>query len=151
MKVILKQDYEQLGNMMSVVTVKDGFARNFLIPRGIAVPATDGNLKMLADQQKFASKREIKKLAEAREIAKKVEAVPCTIPVKTGEEDKLFGSVGTQDIAEFLKKEGFEIERSQIQLDDPIKQLGVYEVSIKLYRNVFAKLKVWVVKDEKAA
>ena len=85
---------------------------------------------------------------EARQLAKKIEGVPCTIPVNVGEEDKLFGSVTSQEIADFLKKEGIEIEKRDIELEEPIKQLGVYSVKIGLYKDVSAKLKVWVVKDE---
>jgi large subunit ribosomal protein L9 len=150
MKVILKQEHGKYGQAMSVINVKDGYARNFLFPRGIAVPATDGNLKAITEHQKTAAKREDKKQKEARQLAKKIENIPCTIPVKVGEEDKLFGSVGTQDIADFLKKEGFDIERSAVELEEPIKQLGVYNVKINLYKDVAAKLKVWVVKDDKA-
>lgn len=150
MKVILKKDQGKLGTIMNVVSVKDGYARNFLFPRGIAVPATDGNLKSLAEAQQISQKREEKKLKEARQLAKKIENVPCTIPARVSEEDKLFGSVGMQEIADFLKKEGFEIERSAVELEEPIKQLGVYNIKINLYKDVAAKLKVWVVKDDKA-
>jgi large subunit ribosomal protein L9 len=148
MEVVLKKDYEQLGKAMDVVNVKDGYARNFLIPQGIAVVATEGNRKTVAESKKLAEKREEKKLKDARQQAKKIEKIPCTIPVKVGEEDKLFGSVTTQEIADFLTKEGFAIEKRDIELEEPIKQLGVYSVKITLYKDIVAKLKVWVVKDE---
>jgi large subunit ribosomal protein L9 len=148
MEVVLKKDFDNLGKALDVVSVKDGYARNFLIPQGIAVVASEGNKKTVAESKKLSEKREEKKLKEARQLAKKIEGVPCTIPVKVGEEDKLFGSVTTQEIADFLTKEGIETEKRNIELEEPIKQLGVYSVKINLYKDVSAKLKVWVVKDE---
>jgi large subunit ribosomal protein L9 len=150
MEIVLTKDYEELGKAMDVINVKEGFARNFLFPRGIAVPATEGNRKKVAEAKRIAEIREEKKNKEARQLAKKIEQVPCTIPVKVGEEDKIFGSVTAQEIADFLKKEGFDIEKRQVDLEEPIKQLGVYSVRITLYRDVDARLKVWVVKEEKA-
>jgi large subunit ribosomal protein L9 len=150
MEIVLTKDYEALGKAMDVITVKEGFARNFLFPQGIAVPATEGNRKKVAEAKRIDEVREEKKSKEARQLAKKIEQVPCTIPVKVGEEDKIFGSVTTQEIADFLKKEGFDIEKRQVDLEEPIKQLGVYSVRISLYRDVEARLKVWVVKEEKA-
>jgi large subunit ribosomal protein L9 len=148
MEVVLKKDHEKLGKAMDVVNVKDGYARNFLIPQGIAVVATEGNRKAVAESKKLSEKREDKKLKEARVQAKKIEKIPCTIKVKVGEEDKLFGSVTTQEIADFLTKEGFAVEKRDIELEEPIKQLGVYTVKVNLYKDEYAKLKVWVVKDE---
>ncbi len=148
MEVVLKQDHGNLGKAMDVVHVKDGYARNFLIPSGIAVPATEGNKKSVAEAKRFAEKREEKHKKEARELSKKIENIPCTIPVHVGEEDKIFGSVTAQDIADFLKKEGFEVDKRAIELQEPIKQLGVYTVNINLHMEVQAQLKVWVVKDE---
>jgi large subunit ribosomal protein L9 len=149
MEVVLMKDYQGLGKAMDVVGVKDGYARNFLIPEGIAVPATEGNKKKVAETKRIAEKHEVKKIAEAREVAKKIEQVPCTIPVKVGEEDKIYGSVTAQDIADFLKKEGYDVEKRHVGIDEPIKQLGVYNIDIELYKGVNAKLKVWVVKEEK--
>jgi large subunit ribosomal protein L9 len=150
MEVVLKKDHEKLGKAMDVVNVKDGYARNFLIPQGIAVVATEGNRKAVAESKKMSEKREEKKLKEARVQAKKIEKVPCTIKVKVGEDDKLFGSVTTQEVADFLTKEGFPVEKRAIELEEPIKQLGVYSVKVNLYKDEFAKLKVWVVKDDAA-
>jgi large subunit ribosomal protein L9 len=150
MEIVLTKDYEELGKAMDVINVKEGFARNFLFPRGIAVPATEGNRKKVAEAKRIAEIREEKKNKEARQLAKKIEQVPCTIPVKVGEEDKIFGSVTAQEIADFLKKEGFDIEKRHVNLEEPIKQLGVYSVAIALHRDVEARLKVWVVKEEKA-
>ena len=148
MEVVLMKDYDGLGKSMDVIAVKDGYARNFLIPQGVAVPATDGNRKKVAETKRIAEKREVGKQNEAKELSKKIEQVPCTIPVKVGEEDKIFGSVSAQEIAEFLKKEGFAVEKRDVDLDEPIKQLGVYNVKINLHKNVSANLKVWVVKEE---
>jgi large subunit ribosomal protein L9 len=148
MEVILTKNYEKLGAAMDVLTVKDGYARNFLIPNGIAVPATDGNMQLVAEAKRLAELREGKKLTEARQLAKKIEQIPCTIPVKVGEDDRIFGSVTAQEIADFLQKESFEIGKNNIELEAPIKQLGVYTVTITLYKDVAAKLKVWVVKEE---
>ena len=148
MEVVLMKDYENLGKALDVVPVKDGYARNYLIPQGIAVPATDGNKKRVAEAKHLAEIREVKKIKESRDLAIKIEQIPCTIPVKVGEEDKIFGSVSAQEIADFLKKEGFEIEKRHVDLEEPIKQLGVYTITINLYRNVAAKLKVWVVKED---
>jgi large subunit ribosomal protein L9 len=149
MEVVLKKDYENLGKALDVVSVKAGYARNYLIPKGIAVVASEGNKKAVAESKKMAEKREEKKLREARQLAQKIEGVPCTIPVNVGEEDKMFGSVTSQEIADFLRKEGLEIEKRDIELEEPIRQLGVYTVKIRLYRDVLAGLKVWVVKEEK--
>jgi large subunit ribosomal protein L9 len=148
MEIVLTKDYQDLGKAMEVLTVKDGFARNFLIPNGIAVPATEGNRKRVAEAKRIAELGEEKNLKEARDRAKKIEQVPCTIPVKVGEEDRIFGSVTAQEIAEFLQKEGFEIDKSNVELEAPIKQLGVYTVTVVLYKDVAAQLKVWVVKEE---
>lgn len=149
MEVVLMKDYGKLGKAMDVASVKDGYARNFLIPEGIAVPATEGNKKKVAEAKRLEGLREDKKQSEASEIAKKIEQTPCTIPVKVGEEDKIYGSVSAQEIAEFLKKEGFDVEKRNVELDEPIKQLGVYNIKINLFKNVSATLKVWVVKEDK--
>jgi large subunit ribosomal protein L9 len=148
MEIVLTKDYEQLGKAMDVVTVKDGYARNFLIPEGIAVPASEANKKRVDEAKRIADLREEKKAKEMRQFAAKIEQVPCTIPVNVAEEDRIFGSVGAQEIVDFLKKEGFDIEKRHVNLEEPIKQLGVYTVSISLHKNVTANLKVWVVKGE---
>lgn len=148
MEVVLKKDYGKLGNAMDIVTVADGYARNFLIPNGVAVVATEGNKKQVAEAKRMNEKRDAKLLEEAKELLKKVEQTSCTIPVKVGEGETIYGSVSANDIAEFLKAEGFNIEKRQVGLEEPIKQLGVYTVDINLHKGVDAKLKVWVVKEE---
>jgi len=149
MEVVLLQDYGKLGNSQDVVKVKDGYARNFLIPQGIAVPATEGNKKVVAEAKRRESIRDAKKIEESQVIAKKIEETSCTIAVKVGEEDKIYGSVTAQEIAEYLKKNGFDIEKRNVELDEPIKQLGVYNVKVTVFKSVSATLKVWVVKEEK--
>lgn len=148
MEVVLIKDHENLGKALDVVPVKDGYARNFLIPKGIAVPATEGNKKRVTQTREIEKIREDKKRIEAQDIASKIEQTPCTIPVKVGDEDKIFGSVSSQEIADFLQKEGFKIEKRDVNIDEPIKRLGVYTISITVYRSVTANLKVWVVKEE---
>lgn len=147
MKVILRQDFETLGDAGKVLTVKDGYARNFLIPRGIAYEASDRALRMI-EQDKLrlnAKKNREKKLAE--DLKTKLDGVSVTATVQVGEEDRVFGSVTTQDIAEMLAAKGFEIDKRKIQLDEPIKALGFYEVPVKLHSDVQSTIKVWVVKQ----
>lgn len=148
MEVVLRKDYGKLGKAMDIVTVKDGYARNFLIPHGVAVVATEGNRKQVADAKKAYEKREAAEVAAAQELLAKIEQVSCTIAVKVGDGDTIYGSVTANDIAEYLKKSGFAIDKRQIALDENIKQLGVYTVDVALHREVVAKLKVWVVKEE---
>ncbi len=147
MEIILRQDYEQLGKMGDVVTVKDGFARNYLIPKGIAYVATKTNKKRFENELQMQNWRKEKEKRAAEELAKKLETVSCTIPVQVGEEEKLFGSVTSQNIAEALASLGYEVDRRKIQLEEPIKSLGIYSVPIKLHPEVTATVKVWVVKE----
>lgn len=146
MEVILNQDVGKIGKAGSVAKVSDGFARNFLIPNGMAVPLTPSNLKkMEADKQrKSAQLEQMRKDAEA--IMMRLAAVSLTIAALTQAEDKLYGSITSQEIAQALADEGFNIDKNIIILDDPIKSLGIYEVPIKLHPEVTAKIKVWIVK-----
>ncbi len=147
MKVILRQDFEALGEAGKVFTVKDGYARNFLIPRGIAYEASVRNLRLFEqDKQRLnARKNREKRLAEG--LQTQLEGVSVTATVPVGEEDRVFGSVTAQDIAELLATKGFEIDKRRIQLSEPIKALGIYEVPVKLHAEVQATIKVWVVKQ----
>jgi large subunit ribosomal protein L9 len=147
MEIILRQDFEQLGKTGEIVTVKDGFARNYLIPKGIAYVATKVNKKRLENELQMQNWRKEKEKRAAEELAKKLETVSCTIPVQVGEEDKLFGSVTSQNIADALSALGYKVDRRKIQLDEPIKSLGIYSVPIKLHPDVTATVKVWVVKE----
>ncbi len=147
MKIILREDYENLGSAGEIVQVKPGYARNYLIPKKIAYPASPNYLKILEEEKKQKQQRSLKEKKVAEELAKKFENASVTISVSVGEEDKMFGSVTSQDIAASLKEQGFEIDRRKIQLEEPIKELGIYSVPIKLHTDVVAQIKVWVVKE----
>jgi large subunit ribosomal protein L9 len=144
MKVILKADVKDLGRIGEVVTVKDGFARNFLMPKGLAVDASTKNVKQFEHDKKqiLEMARKIKVGAEG--VAAKIAATGITIKAKAGEEDKLFGSVTAMDIAEALKAEGIEIDKKKINLEEPIKRLGEFKVAVKLHSDVAAEITVRV-------
>lgn len=147
MKVILRQNYEPLGQVGDVVDVKDGYAHNFLLPRKIAYIALDGNLRALEEEKKAVLKKAKHELLAAETTATELEKVSITIPVQVGEEDKIFGSVTNQMIADALKEKGYEIDRRKIEIEEPIKSLGIYGIEIKLHPSVSAKIKVWVVRE----
>lgn len=147
MKIILREDYENLGVAGDVVQVKPGFARNYLFPKKIAYPARTNFVKMLEEEKRQKEHRRNKEKKDAEELAKTLENVSVTISVSVGEEDKMFGSVTTLDISEALTKQNLEIDRKKIILDEPIKELGIYSVPVKLHQEVEAKIKVWVVKE----
>ena len=147
MKVILLKDIETLGSAGEVVQVKSGFARNFLIPRNEALIATDTNVAQ------FESRRKEHEAGAERErrvfevVAKKLESDSLTAQVKVGEEDRLFGSVTVQNIAELLEEKGYEVDRRAIHLEDAIRDLGVYNIEVRLHPEVTATVKLWVVKE----
>ena len=147
MKVILRQNAEGLGQVGDVVDVKDGYARNFLIPRKIAYTALKGNIRALEEEKKTLTKKIEQELSAAEALAAELEKVSVTIPVQVGEEDKIFGSVTTQMISDALKEKGHDLDKRKIEIDEPIKALGIYGVSIKLHPTVNAKIKVWVVRE----
>ncbi|HDN59325.1 MAG: 50S ribosomal protein L9 [Candidatus Marinimicrobia bacterium] len=147
MKIILLQDYEKLGKAYDQVEVKDGYARNFLIPKGIAIRATKNNIRMIEEKLNLQKRREEKKLKQAQALAEKLKKLSITIPVQVGEEDKVYGSVTSQEIAVSLKEKGFEIDKRQILLEEPIKALGIYDVPIKLHPEVTGYVKLWVIKS----
>lgn len=147
MKIILRKNYEQLGSVGQIVDVKDGFARNFLIPRQIAYAATPGNVKAFEEEKVLIEKREAKELEAAQKLSSELENVSITIPVKVGEEDKIFGTVTTQMIADALKEKGFEVDKRKIEIPEPIKSLGIYTVTIKLHPSVVTSVKTWVVRE----
>lgn len=147
MKVILRRNHETLGKIGDVVEVKDGYATNFLLPRGIAYAALEGNIKALEEEKKSAEKRNLQELKAAETLSTELETVSVTIPVQVGEEDKIFGTVTTQMIADALKEKGHDIDKRKIEIEEPIKALGIYGVSIKLHQSVNAKIKVWVVRE----
>jgi large subunit ribosomal protein L9 len=147
MKVILRKDSAKLGLAGAVVSVKDGYARNYLIPRGIAFEATDGGVRQLEEERKQLAKRIDKERKLAENIAVQLEKISVTLKMKVGEEDKLFGSVTSQMIADALAEKEIQIDKRHIVLDDPIKALGIYDVPIKLAEGVSSKIKVWVVRE----
>ena len=147
MKVILREDVSNLGKPGDTVVVADGFGRNYLIPRGLAVEAVSRNVKVFEHQKKQIQARQSRLRQDSQDLAKRLEGVSCTIARKTGEEDKLYGSVTSRDIAEALKEQGVVVDRKRILLEEPIKSLGMVEVPIRLHPQVTGRIKVWVVKQ----
>ncbi|MBP1653640.1 MAG: Ribosomal protein [Bacteroidetes bacterium] len=147
MKIILRKEHEKLGAAGSVVEVKDGYARNYLIPRGIAYPADAGSMRALEEEKRQQSRRDSRELHTSEKLAHEIEKISLTLKMKVGEDEKLFGSVTSQMIAEGLKEKGLEIDKRIIELEEPIKALGIYTVDVKLHQNVTGKLKVWVVHE----
>ncbi len=148
MKVILTDNLENLGKVGQIVEVKDGYARNYLFPKKLALPATEDNLRNLKKKiEEIEKKIQVEKL-NIEEIDKKLRELYITIPKKCGEKDIIFGSVTASDISEALSKLGFEIEKKKIMLKEPIKRLGVYNVPVKIHPLVISELKVEVVKEE---
>lgn len=147
MNIILTETVDNLGNAGDLIKVKDGFARNFLIPRGLAILATTQNIKTLEHEKRLVQDRLNKTRREAQALASRIESVSCTVTKPVGEEEKLFGAVTSADIQVSLKNEGFDIDRKKIQLDEPIKSLGIFTVPVKVHAEVTANLKVWVVKE----
>ncbi len=148
MEVILREDVEKLGTRGQVVKVAPGFARNFLIPKRLAVPATEANKKIIEQERQAYLRKEAKLETEAADLAKLLSGVAVTIAQKAGENDQLFGSVTAKDVADALEKLNFNIDRRKIELEHPIKQLGEHEVTVRLHRSVQAAIKVQVVKEE---
>ncbi len=147
MKVILRKNFDQLGRVGDIVEVKDGYARNFLLPRQIAYIATKGNVRALEEEKKQIEKAEAKLFESAKKIAEELANVSITIPVKVGEEDKIFGSVTSQMIADALKEKNYDIDKRKIEISEPIKALGIYDINIKLHPEVTATVKTWIVRE----
>jgi len=146
MKIILLQDYEPLGNIGEIIEVKRGYANNYLIPKKIGLLANNKNLKRLEEQQKQLVRRKDRDKLNAEKLAEELLKVSCTASVQVGEEDRVFGSVTSQDLSDLLKEQGYDIDRKKFILEEPIKALGIYDVPIKLHSEVEVKIKVWVVK-----
>ena len=146
-KVILKEDVPKLGTAGNIVKVAPGYARNYLIPRAFAVPATGNNLKAFEHETRVMEARRAKRKKDAESQKSKLERISCSISKKVGEQDKLFGSVTTHDIEQAFAAEGFTIDKKDILLTEPIKALGVYTVPIRVFDDVVANTKVWVVKE----
>ncbi len=146
MEVILRQAVDTLGHTGDIVKVSAGFARNYLLPRGIAYEATPGNKKRLEQERVRLEAAEGERRGTASELATKIEQVSLTFSARVGEEGKLFGSVTTGDIAHELEKHGIHVEKRQIDLHEPIKALGVYRVPVRLHADVKPEVRVWVIK-----
>ena len=147
MEVILREDIDKLGNRGEVVKVASGYARNFLIPKRLAVAATDSNKKIVEQERQAHLRKEAKQQGEAQDLAKLLNGVSVTIAQKAGENDQLFGSVTSKDVADALAAKNFTIDRRKIQLDEPIKQLGEYKIPVRLHKEVTAEITVVVAKE----
>jgi len=147
MQIILQEDVEKLGNRGDVVTVKPGYARNFLLPHKLAIEATAGNMKALERIRGSLAKKTATELDAAKKQAELLTGVSLKFTRKTGENDQMFGSVTTADIADGLKVQGFEVDKRQIQLKDPVKALGEYPVTVKVFRDITAEIKIHVAKE----
>ena len=146
MEVILNKDVVDIGKAGEIVKVKEGFARNFLFPQNLAKPVTSGSLKILEQEKQIKSAQSTKFKEQAIELQKRLDSFSLTISALAQDEEKLYGSIGPHDISEALKNEGFSINKNDINLIEPIKSLGIYEIQVKLHPEVTAKFKLWVVK-----
>lgn len=147
MKVILREDLKNLGNAGEIKKVKDGYANNYLLPKKIAYPASDHYLKVLENEKISTMKKLEKVKKEAEEIKEKLENISLNINVKTGEDEKMFGSVTAQDIADKLQEQGINMLKKHIVLEESIKKLGIYNITVKIAPEVEAILKVWIIKE----
>ena len=147
MEIILRQAVENLGTTGDVVKVKAGYARNYLLPHGLAYEATPGNLKRIQQERERLEAAENERRSAAQGLAEKLEQVSLTFSARVGEEGKLFGSVTAADIAQQLESQGFHLEKRQIDLHEPIKALGVYRVPVRLHADVKPEVRVWVIKQ----
>ena len=148
MQIILQEDVEKLGTRGQVVEVKAGYARNFLLPRKLALEASPGNMKRLEKMRATFAKKEATEKGDAEKLAELLAAVSLEFARKAGESDQLFGSVTSADVSESLAAQGFTIDKRKIVLVDPIKTVGEYQIPIKLYREIVASVKLTVKKDE---
>ncbi|PIQ90187.1 MAG: 50S ribosomal protein L9 [Candidatus Omnitrophica bacterium CG11_big_fil_rev_8_21_14_0_20_41_12] len=146
MEVILNKDVADIGKAGQIVKVKEGFARNFLFPQNLAKPVTSGSLKILEQQKQIKFEQSLKQKEQALELKRRLDSFSLTIAALAQDEEKLYGSISAQDVFEALKNEGFLINKNNINLIDPIKSLGIYEIQVDLHPEVTAKLKLWVVK-----
>ena len=147
MEVILREHVDNLGKRGEIVKVADGYARNYLLPRKLALPATDGNRKHVERERKIMETREAEEKAAAEAISTRLATVDISIARRVGDTEQLYGSVTAADIVEFLKAKGFEVDRRKLILPEPLKALGEFDVPLKLHREVTAPLKVKVVKE----
>lgn len=148
MKVILKEDVENLGTIGTILDVANGYGRNYLIPQNLAIEANPKNIKQFEHQKKSIESKAAKVVKKWEDVASKLSSISVTIAAQAGEEDKLFGSVTSIDIAEEILKQGIEIDKRKIVLEEPIKRLGSYELPVKIYKDVTATVKLEVTKAE---
>jgi large subunit ribosomal protein L9 len=148
MEVILREDVDKLGNRGQVVKVAAGYARNFLLPKRLAVAATASNKKIIEQERQAHLRKDAKLEVEAQDLAKLINGVTVTIKQKAGENDQLFGSVTTKDVADALAAQNYVIDRRKVILDEPIKQLGEFKVAVRLHKDVTAEVTVVVAKEE---
>jgi large subunit ribosomal protein L9 len=147
MKVVLLENVPSLGKAGDLVKVSDGYGRNYLIPQKKAVPATEKSLKVIEHQKRLVQQRMDKAKKDAEKLGREIEKLSCTFAKTVGESGKLFGSVTSMDIETYLKESGFEVDRKKIALEEPIRNLGMFTVPIKLHPDVTTHLKVWVVQE----
>jgi len=147
MKVILKEDVKNVGTMGDIVKVADGYARNYLVPRGLAVEASTKNIKTIEHEKRNIQEKVKKIKSSAQELSDRISKVTLVMKANAGEEGKLFGSVTTMDIAEALKNQGFEIDKKKISLDEPIKRLGEHTVNVKIHPEITTSVTVQVVQE----
>lgn len=147
MKLILRKNVEKLGKPGEIIETKRGYARNYLIPQGFAIEASTANMKIYEQEKATAHRRFQQEISTAEEFAAQLNTVSVTATIQVGEEDRVFGAITNQNIAELLAEKGYEIDRKKIILEEPIKALGVFEVPIKIHSEVEAKIKVWVVRE----
>jgi len=147
MQLLLKQDIEKLGSMGDVVAVKNGYARNYLLPKGLATTVTEENIRKVERARRQIELEREKALEDVRNLAEQLDVASCTVVAKANEEGHLFGSVGPQQIANALAGDGFKVDPKTVELETPIKDLGVYDITIRLHPEVSATCKVWVVAE----
>lgn len=148
LEVYLKRDIDKLGKAGDRVTVKNGYARNYLIPRDFAVPVTKRSLRALENAVRQVASVKKRDLSDAQSIAERIQSIECHFSRQSGEEDKIFGSVTARDIAAAIQEKGLDIDSRKVQLERPIRSLGIHTVPIRLHQDVIAELKVWVEKEE---
>src|SRR5580698_6614288 len=148
MEIILREDIDKLGQRGQMVKVASGYARNYLLPRRLAVAATEGNKKIVEQERQAHLRREVKVVSEAQELGKMMGSIEITIAQKAGENNQLFGSVTPADIAAALEKQGYTVDRKKIQMDEPIKTLGDFKVAVRLHKDVSVDVPVHVVKED---
>lgn len=145
MKVILSADIPSLGTIGDIVNVKNGYARNYLLPRGYASVANESNKKALDHQLRVLEKKREKAIAAAKELAAQIEKISVTVTKQVGEDEKIFGSVTTAELEDLLKAEGLDVSKKDIKILEEVKKVGVYQAEVRLHSSVMAKFKVWVV------